>query len=64
MNILKASRRASAVAVACLLFAGMASATPFTYQGTFSADDEHVSVPINLAGSGRLTGYCQLNEKS
>ena len=55
MGILKASRRASAVAVACLLFAGMATATPVTYQGTFSADDEHVSVQINLAGSGTLT---------
>ena len=55
MNILKASRRASAVAAACLLFAGMATANPLTYQGTFSADDEHVSVPINLAGSGTLT---------
>ncbi|MBC7455741.1 MAG: PEP-CTERM sorting domain-containing protein [Massilia sp.] len=52
---MKASRRASAVAAACLLFAGMATATPVMYQGTFSADDEHVSVPINLAGSGRLT---------
>ena len=55
MNILKASRHASAVVAACLLFAGMAGATPLTYQGAFSADDEHVSVPINLAGSGRLT---------
>ena len=55
MGILKASRRASAVAVACLLFAGMATATPVTYQGTFKADDDHVSVPINLTGPGRLT---------
>ena len=55
MNILKASRHASAVAMACLLFAGMAAANPITYQGTFSADDEHVSVPINLIGSGTLT---------
>ena len=55
MGILKALRRASAVAVACLLFAGMVGATPLTYQGTFSADDEHVSVPINLSGPGRLT---------
>ena len=55
MNILKASRRASAVAAACLLFAGIASANPLTYQGTFSADDEHLSVPINLTRSGTLT---------
>ena len=55
MNILKASQRASAVAAACLLFAGMATANPLTYQGTFSADDEHASVPINFAGSGTLT---------
>lgn len=55
MKILNAARRASAVAVACMLFAGMAGATPLTYQGTFSADDEHVSMPINLAGSGTLT---------
>ena len=54
MNILKASRRASAVAAAYLLFAGMATANPLTYQGTFSADDEHVSVSINLTGPGTL----------
>ena len=55
MNILKVSRHASAVAGACLLFAGMASAMSLAYQGTFSADDEHVSVPINLTGRGTLT---------
>ena len=54
MKLLKASRRASVLAVACLLFAGITSATPFTYQGTFSADDEHASVTINLTGSGTL----------
>ena len=57
MEILKTWRRASAVAAACLLSAGIASATPLTYQGIFSTDDEHVSVQINLAGSGTLTAF-------